>query len=85
MYPEQYIVATFSKFLIDWFINPYLSLLGPHIPVIKVFSNKILSNYSKENAYNIYISKNKAGHYVIKDYLYLCWIFDLVNNQKNSY
>ena len=34
--PDQYIVSTFSKFLIDCFINPYLSSLKPTIPDSKV-------------------------------------------------
>lgn len=82
--PDQYIVSTFSKFLIDWFINPYLSLLKPHLPVIKGFTTAVPSYYSKDNPYNNYIRRDNVGHYVVKNNLYLDRISDLVSFQTNS-
>lgn len=82
--PDQYIVATFSKFLIDWFINPYLSSLKPHLPVIKGFTTAVPSYYSKDNPYNNYIRRDNVGHYVVKNNLYLDRISELVSFQTSS-
>ena len=82
--PDQYIVATFSKFLIDWFINPYLSSLKPHLPVIKGFTTAVPSYYSKDNPYNNYIRRDNVNHYVVKNNLYLDRISELVSFQTSS-
>lgn len=79
----MYMVRTFSKFVIDWFIRPFYPLLVPNCGTFKGFTtvepvnNSRLPNYVKKSDRRHYVDKNNN--------LYLSRLSELVLNQGKDF
>lgn len=80
--PEQYLVSTFSKFIINWFIHPFFNVLQPRFSSFKGFTPiKPVSDSRLPS----YVKKEHPGHY-INSYgnFYLSRISELINYQPKE-
>jgi len=81
--PTNYYVSTFSKFLIDWVINPFKPMLLPS----KVREYKGFTNFQPVNDARLprYYTHDNAYHYIDKSKsLFLSRISELVMYQKKK-
>lgn len=80
---NNYMVRTFSKFVIDWFIRPFYPLLKPNCGVFKGFTTFEPTNDTRLPGY---VKKHERGHYVDgKNNLYLSRLSELVLDQNKDF
>lgn len=79
---ENYLVSIFSKFIIDWLINPFFNELKPNFPSFKGFTTVKPVSDSRLPSY---VKKEYPGHYMNKyGSFYLNRISELINYQPNK-
>ncbi|MCV3739872.1 AAA family ATPase [Lentilactobacillus hilgardii] len=80
--PSQYLVSTFSKFVIDWFVRPFLDLLKPGRFSFRGFSTVKPTSDSRMPGY---VKKGEVGHYIDEHgRLYLNRISELIASQSKE-